>query len=252
MKKSIIAIIMLCVVMNGCGKSNAPAAEVTAAPSATPTSTPTPEPTAYPTREPTEEPTTDPTDEPTPEPAADPDKTLPEGPYDLEIKRGEINTKTPVATVNDANITLETGPIVISIDAFQISNTLFFDEEYANILEVPFNQDFAMITMYLTIENTSDEDIDFLPMPTIITNTKEQSEGSWTLSDELAVTYRGQVIEHPFIAYNLDYSDPEEIREIELRFIAPTISGSPDRVGEEITYTIRLDDFNTVYGSEEN
>lgn len=244
--RKISYLIILCLALAGCGQPAAPAAEATPTPAETPKETPTPTPTPSPTATPT--PTPEPTEEPTPEPTEEPEPTLPEGLYDAEIKNGEINTKEPVATVNNADITLNADPMVIHIDAFQISRANFFDAEGARVLQVPHNKDIALFTMYLTVENTSDEEVDFVPMPVIITNTKEQSEGSWTLSDEIQMTYHGQVIQHPFVAYNFDYTNPEDLTELELRFHPPINNATGEDIGGEITYTINLDDFEVFYG----
>lgn len=81
-KTCLLLLLILALVLTGCGKSsgktaetNLPEPEITAAPTAEPTQVPTPEPTFTPTPEPTPEPTATPSPSPTPTPSPTPEPT---------------------------------------------------------------------------------------------------------------------------------------------------------------------------------
>ena len=137
----------------------------------------------------------------------------------------------------------KTGPFEITIAGASMGNLTVKDETLeaftGEMKEVP------SIIIAATIENTSDEKIDFFfGQSSLTTNTKEQLEFDPYLSQPDG-EYLGNVEKDVIMVYH-PKSNLDEIKEIKLYPHAPFSSEKVENVGEEITVTIKFNDKGEV------
>ncbi len=246
--KKILAIAICGLMLAGCGKA---ATETTAVESEavsesvaeTPEATETPEPTPTELPDPTETPTPEPTEEPTPEPT--PEATPePEGPYTWEgttVDDADMK-KVPYLTVENMGLHFESGPIQMDITGMQIAEITFHDADLADTAELDQDTPATMVTLDVSAENTSEEEVFFPFDSTLVTNTKEQAHDNYSFGEYQDGTFYGNVIQDAFLVFFLPKTSPEELAELKFIFEAPYGSEYGD-LGEKITFTILPEDY---------
>lgn len=147
---------------------------------------------------------------------------------------------TNTYTNKDLGITGTTGPLNYSIDAIQLKEIEVKTEDAANMFEVSKGDTVHAITLEMTGENTSDEDMNFyLGQATVITNTKEQLEPDILLSENIEGEYLGKVKHEGYNVYILKNSTVQDLKTIEVRVSAPTNSNF-DSIGDDIKQIIEV------------
>ncbi|MEK3890207.1 hypothetical protein [Bacillus sp. FSL K6-3431] len=147
---------------------------------------------------------------------------------------------TNTFTNKELGITGEVGPMKYEISGIQLKELEPKTQETADMFEVEIGDKVHVITIALSGENTSEEDMTFyLGQATIITNTKEQLEPDMILSEYIEGDYLGQVEHEGFNVYILNKSTVKDLESIEIRISAPTDSGF-ETVGEDIKHVIEV------------
>lgn len=111
----------------------------------------------------------------------------------------------------DLNKTVQSGPINLTVNAIQTA-TLEPSEEYKDMFEG--KNKLTIVTVNLTVENTSDDTIGFYPdQGTLTTNTNEQATAETFLSDEVGGDFYGKVKKEGNVIFQLD-SDAKEVTQL--------------------------------------
>ena len=164
--------------------------------------------------------------------------SIPEDDSSDGIVRTDNTIKEPVYSNPDVNITVQTGPIVYTIDGIQVSKTIITSEEGAALLNVEKDKELALVVINVTVENTSDDTINFyMSQATLTTNTKEQVENNPVVSEYIDGEYLGNVIHSGNLVYILQNSNAEEITDVKLYVDSPADS-SFSAVGEDTVVEI--------------
>ncbi|MGE7945111.1 hypothetical protein ACQKNB_23980 [Lysinibacillus xylanilyticus] len=143
-------------------------------------------------------------------------------------------------TNKELGISGQTGPILYNIEAVQLKKITPKTEEAANLFDVAVGKEVDALTISMSGENTSTEDMNFhLGQAVIITNTKEQLEPDMILSEHIEGNYLGKVKHEGYNVYVLKNSKVEDLKNIEIRVSAPTNSNF-DQQGEDVTHTIEV------------
>lgn len=132
--------------------------------------------------------------------------------------------------------TIETGPFIVRIGTISVvdlepneSSKALFDEK----------ERVTMISIAMTVENTSEDTISFHPnQGTIVTNTKEQQAASIFISDQVGGEFIGQVVKEGKVLFTLN-SEPDEISSITY-VIEPPFSSNFEQVGDKVTLDFTL------------
>lgn len=148
--------------------------------------------------------------------------------------------KVPVFTGDDIGYTVETGPMIFTVNWIQVSTVTVHDKNLCDMLGIEKDQEIAAVTINATAENTIDDEVDFYPdQGTIVTNTKEQVSADLWLSDEVGGFFYGQVVKEGVIAFFLPRSAAEDITHIQFRCEAPN-DASFAPVGDVVTIDFEL------------
>lgn len=142
--------------------------------------------------------------------------------------------KVPVITDKELNRTGETGPFKYSIKAIQISKLTATNDEMAEMLEIEKDKEVTLVVMDVSVENTTDAtNYIYFDQATLTTNTKEQVETNWVLSDYIDGEYLGAVIHEGSIFYILKNTNADDLTNITLHIDAP-FDESFENIGEEV------------------
>lgn len=157
-----------------------------------------------------------------------------------DIQEDENMKVTNTYTNKELGIKGTTGPLNYEISGVQLKKLKIKSEEAANLLEMKVGDVAQAVTIKMSGENTSDDDMNFyLGQATIITNTKEQLEPSMFLSKNIEGEYLGKVQHEGYNVYILKKSTVDDLKTIEIRVSAPTNSNF-DTVGKEIKQVIKV------------
>lgn len=157
-----------------------------------------------------------------------------------EKSTGNGMERTPVLTNRNIGYSGEAGPIIYSVDAIQISSITATEESAASMLGLEQRKAGTLVAIKMTVENTSDDDISFYPyMSTIITNTKEQVESNWLLSDSVGGDFYGQVKKDGQIYWICSGTDAKDLTHIQWRIDSPHDSNY-EHFGDEIKIEIEF------------
>src|SRR5690625_2606533 len=119
-------------------------------------------------------------------------------------------------TNKELGITGTAGPIEYEFTSIQLKEIEIKSEEAAALFEANVGDKIHAITIEATGENTSDDDIYFyLGQAKIITNTKEQLDPDFLLSEHIEGEYLGQVRHSGYNVYILENSTVDELETIE-------------------------------------
>lgn len=142
--------------------------------------------------------------------------------------------KQPVITDKELNHTGETGPFKYSIKAIQVSKLTATNNEMAEMLEIEKDKEVTLVVMDVSIENTTDAtNYIYFDQATLTTNTKEQVETDWMLSDYIDGEYLGSVVHEGAIFYILKNTNADELTNIKLYVDAPHDENF-ETIGEEV------------------
>ena len=151
-----------------------------------------------------------------------------------EDKDDEQGIKECYVTDRDLAFEGECGPIMYTINSIQIADMIIHDESTANILDVEMDESFVLIGIDITVENTSEDDVNFYPEDsTIITNTKAQIDANYWTSDSFG-KFMGEVEKNGQIFFIIPGEEAESITSFTWRIDAPYDSNSYEDVGEDI------------------
>lgn len=155
-----------------------------------------------------------------------------------EVEESGNVIKEPVYSNPDLNITVETGPIIYTIEGIQVSKITVTSEEAASILNVEKNKELALIVINASAENTSEDTINFyMSQATLTTNTKEQVDNNPIVSEYIDGEYLGNVIHSGNLVYILQNSSAEDITDVKLYLDSP-VDSSLSHVGEDTVVEI--------------
>lgn len=144
-------------------------------------------------------------------------------------------TKIPVITDKELNYTGSAGPINYSIDAIQISKLTATTDDMATMLDIEKDKEVALVVIDVTVENTSDDDVNFyMDQAVLVSNTKEQVDADMLLSDYMGGEYLGQVLKSGTLMYILPNSNADDITDIKFRVSAP-IDSDWNSLSDDIT-----------------
>lgn len=143
-------------------------------------------------------------------------------------------------TNKELGITGTAGPIEYEFTSIQLKEIEIKSEEAAALFEANVGDKIHAITIEATGENTSDDDIYFyLGQAKIITNTKEQLDPDFLLSEHIEGEYLGQVRHSGYNVYILENSTVDELETIEIRVSGPH-NDSLDRLADDIKHVIEV------------
>jgi hypothetical protein len=169
--------------------------------------------------------------------AADTEK---EAVKDENVQEDDQMKATNTFTNKELNITGTVGPMNYSISGVQLKKLEPKTQEIADLFEVEIGDTVHAITIEMSGENTSDEDMSFyLGQATIITNTKEQLEPDMFLSENIEGDYLGKVKQAGHNVYILKNSTVDDLKSIEIRVSAP-MNTNFDSLGEDVKQVIQV------------
>ncbi|MEK4924147.1 hypothetical protein MKX78_19760 [Cytobacillus sp. FSL R5-0569] len=153
----------------------------------------------------------------------------------------DADTKvTNTFTNKELDISGTSGPLNYEISAIQLKEIEIKSESAATMFEKSVGDTVQAITIEMSGENTSEEDMSFyLGQATIITDTKEQLEPDMFLSEHIDGEYLGQVQHEGHNVYILNKSNVSDIKSIEVRIGAP-VDSNFDAKGEDVVETIEV------------
>lgn len=127
--------------------------------------------------------------------------------------------KSAVKTLNDINVKGNSGPIELNIRSLEVQDVTVKNQAAAESVDVEANRPYAFITVYVVVENTSDNDVSFLPTAAqIVTEAKEQVRCSMMMSDHFDSTYYGNVQQEGYMSFALPKSAPQDIKTLTFVF----------------------------------
>ncbi len=161
---------------------------------------------------------------------------------------GEFETAVGETTVNESGSftlvarasdipTQEDGPIILNIPQV---NAIYgeLEEDFAEMMEMDVMH---YIQIDMEVENTSEETVTFYASQAIITtNTGEQLEADFWLSDHIEGTYIGEVKKSGTQFFILEESKAEEIEWVRIIISRPT-NEDWDSLGEGIDFRVEFD-----------
>ncbi|MEC1261334.1 hypothetical protein P9D34_12915 [Bacillus swezeyi] len=145
-----------------------------------------------------------------------------------------------VYTNNKLNIDGTVGPMKYTIKSIQLKEMQPKNEQTASLLGVKVGDTVNAVTIEMSGENTSDDDVNFyLGQATIVTNTKEQLEPEMLISKHIEGEYLGKVKNEGANVYILKKSSVQDLKSIEIRIDAPT-NNDFEPLGKEVKHTIKV------------
>lgn len=132
------------------------------------------------------------------------------------------------------------GPMEMHIKGIEVSDIVFKDEATAGLAGVSTGSEAALIALYVTTENTSDEDLSFLVTQSVmITDTKEQVECAGFVSDDVGGDFYGNVKKEGYIYFFCKSSKAADLGHLTLR-IDPPFDAELNDVGDPVAVEIDL------------
>lgn len=124
-----------------------------------------------------------------------------------KVTESEVGKLTVVNQKKDLNQTVQSGPINLTINAIQTA-TLEPSESYKEMFDG--KDKVTIVTINLSVENTSDDTIGFYPdQGTLTTNTGEQANAETFLSDEVGGDFYGKVKKEGNVIFQANSEAPE-------------------------------------------
>lgn len=159
-----------------------------------------------------------------------------DAPYGYELfLNSDIGTSKVVKSLKEINLIKNSGPFNIKITDVQVLDFILSDE-YKEEFE---NKDkLTVVTMTMEVENKSTDKNWIDPLGIIVTNTKEQTEAYYELSDNIGGDYISNNIKKGTILFMLN-SESKDIKKI-----IYSIEGAKDEnfnsIGEDIEFEIKF------------
>ncbi|ASB88200.1 hypothetical protein OZL92_02260 [Bacillus sonorensis] len=145
-----------------------------------------------------------------------------------------------IYTNNKLNINGTVGPMKYTIKSVQLKEMQPKNEATAKLLGVKVGDTVNAVTIEMSGENTSDDDVNFyLGQATIVTDTKEQLEPEMLISKHIEGEYLGKVKNEGANVYILKKSSVKNLKSIEIRVDAPT-NNEFEPLGKEVKHTIKV------------
>ena len=124
-----------------------------------------------------------------------------------KVTESEVGKLTVVNQKKNLNQTVQSGPINLTINAIQTA-TLEPSESYKEMFDG--KDKVTIVTINLSVENTSDDTIGFYPdQGTLTTNTGEQANAETFLSDEVGGDFYGKVKKEGNVIFQANSEAPE-------------------------------------------
>lgn len=132
------------------------------------------------------------------------------------------------------------GPMEMHIKGIEVSDIVFKDEASAGLAGVSAGSEAALIALYVTTENTGDEDMSFYPdQSTLVTDTKEQVECAIFISDDVGGDFYGNVKKEGYIYFFCKSSKAADLGHLTLR-IDPPFDAEFNDVGDPVVIDFEL------------
>ena len=148
--------------------------------------------------------------------------------------------KTPVVTTRGINYETMLGPVLFKINSIQISVISANNETYASYVGIETGKEYTLISIDMTVENTSDEDVYFYPdQSTVITDHKEQITANLLASDSVGGDFYGNVEKTGQVFFIAEKTPANELASFNLRIDGPSGS-SHSRLTDDITIKFNI------------
>ena len=114
------------------------------------------------------------------------------------------------------------GPMEMHINGIEISDVKFKDDQNASMVGRTAGEDAAMVALYITVENNSEDDVTFYPdQGTMITDTKEQIECANFACDDVGGDFYGNVKKEGYIYFFCKKTSAADLGHLQFRFSEP-------------------------------
>lgn len=161
-------------------------------------------------------------------------------PVDENVQEDDSLKATNTYTNKELGISGTTGSFNYAITGVQLKKIEPKTQESADLFEVKIGEVVNVVTIEMSGENTSEEDMTFyLGQAVAITDTKEQLDPDMFLSEHIEGEYLGKVKHEGYNVYVLKNSSVDDLSTIEIRISAPTNSNY-DSVGEDLKHIIEV------------
>lgn len=148
--------------------------------------------------------------------------------------------KTPVVTTRGINYETMLGPVLFKINSIQIAVISADNETYASYVGIETGKEYTLISIDMTVENTSDEDVYFYPdQSTVITDHKEQITSNLLASDSVGGDFYGNVEKTGQVFFIAEKTPADELESFNLRIDGPSGS-SHSRLTDDITIKFNI------------
>lgn len=128
-----------------------------------------------------------------------------------KVTESEVGKLTVANQKKDLNQTVQSGPINLTINAIQTA-TLEPSESYKEMFDG--KDKVTIVTINLSVENTSDDTIGFYPDQGVLTtNTGEQANAEMFMSDEVGGDFYGKVKKEGNVIFQVN-SEAKEITQL--------------------------------------
>jgi len=132
--------------------------------------------------------------------------------------------KDPIITNKSIDQKYTVGDFEITVVSAQLAVLSADNDEVAEYLEIETNRDYVLFGIGISVENTSDKNESIYPnRSTIVTNTKEQVDSLFALSDDVGGTFYGNVVKDGQIYFICPKSDINELNHIKWIIDAPVV-----------------------------
>lgn len=148
--------------------------------------------------------------------------------------------KTVVLTNRNIGYKGQSGPFVFEVEGIQIAKLVVTDEDTAFFLDLEPGKEVTLVSIQMSVENTSNENLTFFPYTsTIVTSDKEQVMGDWLLSDEVGGEFKGNVVKQGQIYWFCNNTNADNLTHLRWIIEAPHDRRS-NEVGEEVVIEFNL------------
>lgn len=149
-------------------------------------------------------------------------------------------SKHPVVTCRNIGYETTLGPVLLKINSIQIANAVTTSDMVSSYLGIEKDKEYTLISLDITVENTSDDDISIYPdQSTIVTDHKEQIDCNMSGSEDVGGDYYGKVEKSGLIVFFAEKSPASEITSFNWRVSGP-YDENFTRLADDITIKINI------------
>ena len=142
--------------------------------------------------------------------------------------------KTPIVTTRGINYEAQLGPMLFKVNSIQVAKIKAENSDVASAVNIEVGQEATLISLDITCENTSDDDIAFYPDQSIVvTDHKEQISCMTFWSDNVGGDFLGNVEKTGQIFFIAEKTPADEIASFSIRIDAPHNSNY-DKVSDDL------------------